>query len=306
METIIAISHICKKYGQTTALNDLSLMVRRGEMYGLVGPDGAGKTTLMRILCGIFRQDEGTVSLFGMDSRKNYSAIKKRIGYLSQHFSLYSDLTVEENIDFFAELHTVRDYKVRKEELLAFTRLTPFRERLAGRLSGGMRQKLALACTLIHIPDLILLDEPTTGVDPVSRRDFWKILSALRKSGLTIIMTTPYLDEAERCSRIGLIYQGKIIAEGDTAAVKQSFPLHIIEYTCAQREAALSVIKSSPAVKAVSVRGGRILAAYENAEHGPALTAEALQNNHISWTTRRISPSLEDIFIHLIKQQTEH
>lgn len=302
---IISVSGVKKRYGTTSALNGLNLTVKKGEMYGLVGPDGAGKTTLMRILCGILTADEGTITLFGGEIKKEYAAIKKRIGYLSQHFSLYGDLTVEENIDFFAELHSVRDFKSHKEELLEFTRLTPFRDRLAGRLSGGMKKKLALACTLIHIPELILLDEPTTGVDPVSRRDFWKILSSLRKTGLTIIMTTPYLDEAERCSKIGLIYRGRIIAEGEPSAINESFPLQMVEYTCTPRDTALQIFKKSTLIKELSVHGGKIHAAYDDAERGITEAAEVLERNAVLWSSRRISPSLEDIFIYLIEQQTE-
>jgi ABC-2 type transport system ATP-binding protein len=168
-----------------------------------------------------------------------------------------------------------------------------------------MKKKLALACTLIHIPELILLDEPTTGVDPVSRRDFWKILSSLRKTGLTIIMTTPYLDEAERCSKIGLIYRGRIIAEGEPSAINESFPLQMVEYTCTPRDTALQIFKKSTLIKELSVHGGKIHAAYDDAERGITEAAEVLERNAVLWSSRRISPSLEDIFIYLIEQQTE-
>jgi ABC-2 type transport system ATP-binding protein len=160
-------------------------------MFGLVGPDGAGKTTTIRMLCGILPPSSGTATILGKDLLKDLPRIKNDIGYLSQKFTLYGDLTVDENIEFFAEIHDVRDYRARREELLAFTRLTPFRTRLAERLSGGMRQKLALACTLVHRPRMIFLDEPTTGVDPVSRRDFWRILQNILREGITIVMTTP-------------------------------------------------------------------------------------------------------------------
>ncbi len=172
------------------------------------------------MLCGLLPPTAGEASVLGYDLVREAGEVKNRIGYLSQKFSLYGDLTVDENIEFFAEIHRVRDFRKRREELLEFTRLTPFRDRLAERLSGGMRQKLALACTLVHTPRLIFLDEPTTGVDPVSRRDFWKILSALLKTGITIVMSTPYLDEAERSSRVGLIAGGRLVAADTPQAVK--------------------------------------------------------------------------------------
>ncbi len=193
------------------AVDRLSLEIRRGEIFTLVGPDGAGKTTTIRMMCGVLPPTEGTIRILGKDMRTEREAVKRSIGYLSQRFSLYGDLTIDENIDFFAEIHRLQDFRSRKEELLDFMRLTPFRGRLAERLSGGMKQKLALACTLIHTPQMIFLDEPTTGVDPVSRRDFWKILSAVLKSGVTIVMATPYLDEAERSTRVALIQQGRLL-----------------------------------------------------------------------------------------------
>ncbi|MGE5497103.1 MAG: ABC transporter ATP-binding protein, partial [Syntrophothermus sp.] len=179
METAIKIKELKKSYGSVNAVNGINLDVARGEMFGLVGPDGAGKTTTIRILCGLMDPDEGEIEIFGNILSRNKKQVKKEIGYLSQKFSLYGDLTIDENIEFFADLHGVRNFKERRNELLEFTRLTPFRDRLADRLSGGMKQKLALACTLIHKPRIIYLDEPTTGVDPVSRRDFWKILASL-------------------------------------------------------------------------------------------------------------------------------
>lgn len=171
------------------AVNGITLNIRRGEIFCFVGPDGAGKTTTIRMMCGVLPPTQGNIRMLGYDVQLEKREIKKHIGYLSQRFSLYQDLTIDENIDFFAEIHRVRQFQKQKEELLEFTRLTPFRDRLAGKLSGGMKQKLALACTLIHTPDILLLDEPTTGVDPVSRRDFWKILSSLLKTGMTIIVS---------------------------------------------------------------------------------------------------------------------
>jgi ABC-2 type transport system ATP-binding protein len=215
-------------------------------MFALVGPDGAGKTTLLRILAAVLRQDRGEVSVLGRELPKMRRELKHRIGYLSQGFSLYGDLSVEENLAFFAEIYGMRDYSARREELLEFTRLTPFRKRLAGRLSGGMKKKLALACALIHRPELIILDEPTTGVDPVSRRDFWVILGELLHEGLSIAVATPYLDEAERCDRVGLLEYGRFLEVGRPEDIKSRIRGRIYE-----------VVTSSPrlAQRALSEEG---------------------------------------------------
>jgi len=186
MEKIINIESLTKSYNKIEAVRNISLSINQGEMFGLVGPDGAGKTTTIKILCGLLGSNNGKVKIFDKDIKLEKNEIQKEIGYLSQKFSLYRDLSVDENIEFFAQIHNVTDYKQRRDELLEFTRLTKFRNRLAENLSGGMKQKLALACSLIHRPRILFLDEPTTGVDPVSRRDFWKILSNLRNEGMTI------------------------------------------------------------------------------------------------------------------------
>jgi ABC-2 type transport system ATP-binding protein len=232
METAISVHNIKKDFGDVNALKGISFDVKSAEMFGLVGPDGAGKTTTIKLLCGLLLPTEGTAELFGFDLVKDKEKIQKHIGYLSQKFSLYGDLTIDENIEFFANLHGVRDYKNRRNELLEFTRLTPFRTRLADNLSGGMKQKLALACTLIHKPKVIFLDEPTTGVDPVSRRDFWKILSNLQQDGVTIFMSTPYLDEAERCNRVALLNKGEVLSFDTPKNIKQSLNKIIIEIVC--------------------------------------------------------------------------
>ena len=193
-------------------------------MFGLIGPDGAGKTTAIRLICGLMHPDGGQVRVLGLDPATDHRAITHKVGYLSQRFSLYGDLTVDENISFFAAIHGVDDYQQRRNHLLDMTQLTPFRGRLADKLSGGMKQKLALACTLVHQPDLVLLDEPTTGVDPVSRREFWKLLSHFLESGITILMSTPYLDEAERCTRVALVHNGQLLALDRPGALRTSLP----------------------------------------------------------------------------------
>ena len=210
---IIETRGLTRRFGELTAVDRVDLTVTRGEIFGLVGPDGAGKTTMLRMLCGLIDPTEGTARVAGHDVAKESRAVKDQIGYMAQRFGLYADLTVEENMVFYADLFGIvgaqRD--ALKLQLLKMTRMEPFRARQAGRLSGGMKQKLALMCTLLHRPQILLLDEPTNGVDPVSRRDFWVILRQLLQDGITIFMTTAYLDEAERCNRVGLMHRGKLI-----------------------------------------------------------------------------------------------
>jgi len=220
----IEMTNVSKRYGATEALIAVTLDVQRGEMFGLIGSDGAGKTTAIRLMCGLLRPDAGAIRVLGHDPVREHRAVTERVGYLSQRFSLYGDLTIDENIAFFAEIHGVRDYRQRRDQLLEMTQLTSFRARLADRLSGGMKQKLALACTLVHEPALIVLDEPTTGVDPVSRREFWKLLSEFLSRGITILMSTPYLDEAERCSRVALMHEGCVLACDEPSRLRAEMP----------------------------------------------------------------------------------
>jgi ABC-2 type transport system ATP-binding protein len=220
----VSLTQVVKRFGGTAALSGLTLDVGRGEMFGLIGPDGAGKTTAIRLMCGLLHADAGEVRVLGQDPTRDHRRIAERVGYLSQRFSLYGDLTIDENIAFFAEIHGVSAYQARRDRLLEMTQLTPFRSRLAERLSGGMKQKLALACTLVHEPELILLDEPTTGVDPVSRREFWKLLSEFLADGITIVMSTPYMDEAERCTRIALLSDGRVLDSGDPTQLREQLP----------------------------------------------------------------------------------
>ena len=221
-EPIIETRDLTRRFGQLTAVDHLNLSVARGEIFGLVGPDGAGKTTTLRMLCGLMEPSEGSARVAGHDASRESQAVKDQIGYMAQRFGLYQDLTVEENMVFYADLFditgTTRDELT--GQLLRMTRMEPFRARQAGRLSGGMKQKLALMCTLLHRPQILFLDEPTNGVDPVSRRDFWAILYQLLKDGITIFMTTAYLDEAERCNRIGLMSKGRLIRCSTPEAMK--------------------------------------------------------------------------------------
>ena len=267
-------------------------------MFGLVGPDGAGKTTTIRVLCGILVPTSGRASVLGYDLGREVDEIKNRIGYLSQRFSLYGDLTVDENIEFFAEIHLVRDYRRRRDELLEFTRLTPFRSRLAERLSGGMRQKLALACTLIHTPRLIFLDEPTAGVDPVSRRDFWAILSSLLRSGITIVMATPYMDEAERCSRVGLLGGGKLLAADTPQNIKLLMRGTVVEIVCPEIGRAFAVLKKQTELREVQLFGDRLNVVVDEPGKGIPIIEAALAREGIPVLQKRLlPPSLENVFI---------
>jgi ABC-2 type transport system ATP-binding protein len=233
----------------------------------------------------------------GYDLLAETAEIKNRIGYLSQRFSLYGDLTVDENVEFFAEIHLVRNFRERREELLEFTRLTPFRERLAERLSGGMRQKLALACTLIHTPRLIFLDEPTTGVDPVSRRDFWTILSSLLRSGITIIMATPYMDEAERCSRVGLLAEGRLLAADTPQNIKRLMRGTVVEVVCTDTRRAFAILKNI-GVREVQLFGDRLNVVVDEPGKEIPLIEAALVREGIPVVQKRLlPPSLENVFI---------
>lgn len=292
------------RFGGLAAVNGLDLAVRQGEMFGLVGPDGAGKTTALRALCGVVRPASGVVKVAGRDLASELDAVKPLIGYLSQRFSLYRDLTVDENIAFFAEVRQVSDYRARREELLAFTRLTPFRDRLADRLSGGMKQKLALACTLVHTPQVILLDEPTTGVDPVSRRDFWKILSGLLRSGITILMTTPYLDEAERCARVGLMNEGRLMAVDTPRGLKGRLAGVVIEIVCDPVRRAFAALRRSPHAAEVQAFGDRVNVVVGDAERDFPPLRDCLKASDVAISGWRVvPPSLENVFISLLKDR---
>jgi len=301
LEQIIQINNLHKSYGQIKAVNGITLSLEKGEMFGLVGPDGAGKTTTIRILCGLLNADEGEVLVLNKEIKNNRKEIQNNIGYLSQRFSLYGDLTVDENIEFFADIHNVKNYKERRSELLEFTRLKPFRNRLADNLSGGMKQKLALACSLIHKPQIIFLDEPTTGVDPVSRRDFWKILAGLLKEGITIFMSTPYLDEAERCHRVAMMNKGEIIALDTPQNIKGSMNQEVIEIVCNPIRKAYEILKDKTSYDA-QMFGDRINIVLNSFEKEYPSIEQLLQKENVEITDKRVvTASLENIFIHLIK-----
>jgi ABC-2 type transport system ATP-binding protein len=296
----IEFTNVVKRYGGVTALNGISFAVERGEMFGLIGPDGAGKTTAIRAMCGLLHNDGGTIRMLGKDPVRQHRELTSSIGYLSQRFSLYGDLSIDENIAFFAEIHGLSDYEARRTQLLEMTRLTPFRGRLADQLSGGMKQKLALACTLIHEPEVIVLDEPTTGVDPVSRREFWKLLSQFLASGITIVMSTPYLDEAERCAHIVLLHEGKVLAFDRPEHLRSTLPGTLFEVVVPEPRAAVTRLGEHASVSSAQVFGDRLHVWIDAGDPRLAearLRGAAQDTAVIPTQIRHIVPSLEDVFI---------
>jgi ABC-2 type transport system ATP-binding protein len=294
---------LTRRYGSVTAVDALSFAVEPGEMFGLIGPDGAGKTTTIRLVGGLLAPDGGQVLVFGRNPVAQHRAITRQVGYLSQRFSLYGDLSIDENIAFFAEIHGVRHYQEARDRLLDMTQLTRFRARRADRLSGGMKQKLALACTLVHEPRLLLLDEPTTGVDPVSRREFWKLLSEFLSHGLTIVMATPYLDEAERCARVALLHQGKLLALEAPARLQASLAGQIVEVIAATPRPPLDILSGLRGVVDVQSFGDRAhvrVGTGEGAAAGSRIDAALRQAGVPVVSVRPIAASLEDVFIDLI------
>jgi ABC-2 type transport system ATP-binding protein len=293
---------VTRRYGAVTAVQAMSFDVRPGEMFGLIGPDGAGKTTTIRLAGGQLRADAGAIRIFGRDPLAEHRAITADVGYLSQRFSLYGDLTIDENIAFFAEIHGVRGYAAARDRLLQMTQLTPFRTRRADRLSGGMKQKLALACTLVHEPRLLLLDEPTTGVDPVSRREFWKLLSEFRARGLTIVMATPYLDEAERCARVALLHEGRLLAIDQPAALQARLHGQMLEVIADTPRPPLEVLAQTQGVIDVQPFGDRAhVRVGADARGAVAAVEAALRAGGIrAVSVRPVAASLEDVFIDLI------
>lgn len=305
MDSVIVFDRVSKRYGQPVALEGLSFDVARGEMFGLIGPDGAGKTTAIRLMCGLLRPDAGSIRALGVDPVGDHRVASQGIGYLSQRFSLYGDLNVDENIAFFAEIHGVTDYGPLRERLLAMTQLAPFRARLAGRLSGGMKQKLALACTLVHEPELLVLDEPTTGVDPVSRREFWTLLSDFRAHGITVVMATPYLDEAERCSRVALLHEGRLVALDDPTRLRAAFPGEVVEVVAEPFRQAHDVLRRTAGIADVQAFGERAHVRLASARGRVALdlVGDALDRAGLAVSSiRHVPASLEDVFISTVQK----
>jgi ABC-2 type transport system ATP-binding protein len=305
---VIETHNLTKRFRNTTAVDALNLSVHKGEIFGLLGPDGAGKTTTIRMLCAIMDPTEGRASVAGFDTRKEPEEIKKRIGYMPQQFSLYGDLTVDENLAFFADVFQVQR-KVRQERkraLLQFARLTQFRNRRAAHLSGGMQKKLALACTLIHRPAVIFLDEPTTGVDPVSRREFWDILTELHLQGATLFVSTPYMDEAERCSRVALMFEGDVIICDVPAQIKGLVEGELLELRPDRLREASSIIQALPGVLEVQTYGDLLHVFVDDADgRAPAIGNALTEAGILVRDIRRTRPRMEEAFISLIRKQTQ-
>ncbi len=300
-ESIIQLINVSKKFRDTEALVDVSFEVFKGELFGLVGPDGAGKTTLMKILCGVENKDTGKILIFGLDADNDRSEINRRVGYLSQRYSLYGDLTIDENIEFFARIHGVKKFQTRRDKLLELTRLSPFRKRLVDKLSGGMKQKTALACALIHEPDILFLDEPTNGVDPVSRRDFWSILAELQKQGITIIISTPYLEETERCERVSILSSGRLIGIDQPKNLKKLISENVYEIVCSPVREAYHLIQRNFFETEVQMFGDKINIISNNSIE---IFITLLKENKISVLDyRQKIPSIENVFIHLLRKE---
>jgi ABC-2 type transport system ATP-binding protein len=304
-DSVIEVCDLVVRFGSVTALAGVSFDVRAGEMFCIVGPDGAGKTSLLRVLCGILRPASGSARVLGFDTSSGLSKIKPLIGYFSQKWSLYGDLTVDENIEFFAEIHGVRSFAKEREKLLAFTRLAPYRKRLADKLSGGMKQKLALACTLVHAPKVLFLDEPTTGVDPVSRRDFWLILAGLIKDGLTILMTTPYMDEAERASRVGLLDRGRLLMADTPSKVRDTMSDAVLEIVCSPARGAFGELARRARLRDIELFGDRLnVVLYDEGDAESVIGILRASGIEVV-SFRFIQPRLENVFISLMKREKE-
>lgn len=302
----IQTDNLTREFGDLVAVDHLTLEVRRGEIFGLLGPDGAGKTTTIRMLCAIMDPTEGRASVAGFDTQEKPEEIKGRIGYMPQQFSLYGDLTVDENLSFFADIFQVAPStrRRRKEELLSFARLTEFRTRRAAQLSGGMQKKLALACTLIHDPEVIFLDEPTTGVDPVSRREFWDILTELHLQGVTLFVSTPYMDEAERCSRVALMFQGEVIVCDKPSQIKGLVEGELLELRPDRLREASRVIADLSGVLEVQTYGDLLHVFVDDAKRRDTAIEAALREAGIAVEDmRHTRPRMEEAFISLIRKR---
>jgi len=297
---------LTKRFGPLAAVEGFSLQVAIGEAFALVGPDGAGKTTVMRMLCGVMDPDEGRATVLGFDTATQAEPLKERIGYMPQRFGLYGDLSVAENIAFYADLYRVSraERERRVPELLAFSGLTPFEGRLAANLSGGMKQKLALACALIHTPQLLFLDEPTLGVDPVSRREFWEILYRLVAEGLTVFVSTAYMDEAERAHRVGLLHRGRLLLADTPRAVKAGFEGELMEVRAKDQYAARRALAGHPLVRQTLAMGDRLMVTVESREAARGPIEEALKEAGLAEVrVAPAEPTLEDVFIQIVSRE---
>ena len=300
--------NVTKTFNQIPAVDNINFEIEKGKVVGLIGPDGAGKTTLLRLLAGLLIPNEGHIQIDGIDAVKETLKVKKRIGYMPQHFSLYGDLTVAENLKFFADMYQVpeRRYREKKKELLSFSQLAPFEKRLARNLSGGMQKKLALASNLFHTPEILFLDEPTTGVDPISRRELWNILFQLNKQGVTVFFTTPYMDEAQKCDFVGLIHKGRILTYKSPQVLVQEMSDEVIELL-ADQEKARKLLTHLPGLKNIYPFGETIHLIFEKENKGIIQVEQVLNENQVTiHSLKKITPSFEDVFLALIQAQKEN
>ena len=305
-DAIIRAVNLTRRFEALTAVDHLNLEVSRGEIFGIVGPDGAGKTTTMRLLCGLMDPTEGEAWVTGRNVTRELDAVKDQIGYMAQRFGLYGDLTVDENMNFYADLFGIskQERATLIPQLLRMTRMEPFGKRLAANLSGGMKQKLALMCTLLHHPQVLFLDEPTNGVDPVSRRDFWAILYRLVREGLTVLITTAYLDEAERCNRVGLMNQGRLIRCESPRALKFTLEETCFEVESADQRATREFLQTQQGVLSVEPAGSKLHLFLNPAQASPEALQQAMASRNLAAAEfRRIVPSLEDVFIGLVRKE---
>ena len=308
-QIIIETQSLTRAFGKTLAVDSLDLSIRRGELFGLVGPDGAGKTTILRLLTGLLKITSGSGSLVGFELATQPEEIKRHIGYMAQEFSLYSELTVLENLRFFSQLFDVseEDFSMRSERLLEFAALSSFRNRRADHLSGGMQKKLALACTLIHEPEILILDEPTTGVDPISRREFWDILAELYDDGTTVVVSTPYMDEADRCSRVGLMYEGRMVVCDKPEAIRSQLKGEVVRVRPDDWQAARAVLGELPGILETQSYGESIHLLVDSAEKRIPEIELALKGNGIGIKEiRPAPPRMEEAFISIIRGLAAH
>ena len=302
----IQTTNLTKSFGSLIAVKDLTLQVKTGEIFGLVGPDASGKTTTLRMLCGILPPDAGGATVAGCDIPKEAESLREKVGYLPQRFGLYGDLTVLENIHFYADLYQVtrQERRERITRLLRFANLEPFGKRKAQDLSGGMKQKLGLICALIHTPQILFLDEPTTGVDPLSRRDFWIILYDLLKEGVTILFSTSYLDEAERCSRVGLIYEGELLVADTPSAVKAQMRGKILELRTENNQKSLRMLEGVGLFKGLVLTGEKIHVLVDDPESSELAIRDILKEKGMKILgLLAVRPSLEDAFVSIVEER---
>jgi len=303
-EPAVSLVGLSRRFGDNLAVDGLVLDVQPGELFGIVGPDGAGKTTTLRMLAGVLPPTEGKGVIHGVDVAADPEGVKPFIAYMSQQFGLYTDLTVRENIDFYADLYRVpkAERPSRMERLFAFSNLGPFQKRLAGNLSGGMKQKLSLCCALIHHPKILLLDEPTFGVDPISRRDLWLILHEMVEEGVTVLVSTSYLDEAERCDRVVLLHGGKVLAMDTPRALLDLLPGEVVSVKAPEPRKIRDLLKGMPGVVGTALFGNSVHAVLKDGEEALKRLAESLAAAGLPVDgVESVEPSLEDVFLHLVK-----